>query len=56
MRLTFVVALGAALVAAAGATADEGPVPTRDCRTRIESGNGPLQFGTPTRLSSGLPR
>ena len=43
MRLAAAAALVAA-VAATAAPAADGPIPTRDCRSRIESGRGPLIF------------
>ena len=49
-------ALGAALVAAVAATAAPAAneeIPTRDCRSRIESGQGPLAFPAAGSLFAG---
>jgi hypothetical protein len=49
-------ALGAlvlAALAAAGAAPGQTDVPTRDCRSRIESGRGPLNFAAPAGVVAG---
>ncbi|HWL32286.1 MAG TPA: hypothetical protein VNP89_01675 [Gaiellaceae bacterium] len=45
MRLTLAAVLVAAMAATAAPAANE-EIPTRDCRSRIESGRGPLAFPT----------
>jgi hypothetical protein len=44
MRLALAATLVTAAAAAGVAAADQGEIPTRDCRGRIESGRGPLSF------------
>ena len=51
MKLALPAALVAAVAGIAGAQDDE--IPTRDCRSRIESGRGPLAFATTTAVVAG---
>jgi hypothetical protein len=53
MRLALVVVLVAAAAAAGVATAQQAELPTRDCRSRIESGRGPLAFAQPRSVAAG---
>lgn len=53
MRLALAAALVAAAATAGVAAAQEDELPTRDCRSRIESGRGPLAFDTSQSLVVG---
>ncbi|MEO5575773.1 MAG: hypothetical protein ABIR67_07570 [Gaiellaceae bacterium] len=52
MRLVLIATLVTAIAAASAAAADD-EIPTRDCRSRIESGRGPLTFPTAGRVFAG---
>jgi hypothetical protein len=53
MKLALAATLVTAAAAAGVAAADEGEIPTRDCRGRIESGRGPLAFDRTRSLVAG---
>jgi hypothetical protein len=53
VRLALAAALVAAAAAASVAAAQEDQIPTRDCRSRIESGKGPLAFDRVQALVAG---
>jgi len=53
MRLALAATLVTAAAVAGVAAAEDGEIPTRDCRGRIESGRGPLVFETTRSLVVG---